>query len=141
MKILLADDEPSLCEALSIILRDAGYEVRVARDGAQAVTMFARERPDLAILDVMMPKLDGFDACESIREIDPDVPVLMLTAKGDIDDKRRRVSRRGRTTTSPSPSTTRSLSCALRPCSAGGGGAMLRTGRAGSCARCASATL
>lgn len=88
MKILLADDEPSLCEALSIILRDAGYEVRVARDGAQAVTMFARERPDLAILDVMMPKLDGFDACESIREIDPDVPVLMLTAKGDIDDKR-----------------------------------------------------
>ena len=95
MKILLADDEPSLCEALSIILRDAGYEVRVARDGAQAVTMFARERPDLAILDVMMPKLDGFDACESIREIDPDVPVLMLTAKGDIDDKRRRVSRRG----------------------------------------------
>ena len=88
MKILLADDEPSLCEALSIILRDAGYEVRVARDGAQAVTMFARERPDLAILDVTMPKLDGFDACGSIREIDPDVPVLMLTAKGDIDDKR-----------------------------------------------------
>ena len=88
MKILLADDEPSLCEALSIILRGAGYEVCAARDGAQAVAVFARERPDLAILDVMMPKLDGFDACESIREIDPDVPVLMLTAKGDIDDKR-----------------------------------------------------
>lgn len=88
MKVLVADDELSLREALSIILRSAGYEVCEACDGAQAVAVFARERPDLAILDVMMPKLDGFDTCESIREIDPDVPVLMLTAKGDIGDKR-----------------------------------------------------
>ena len=89
MKILLADDEPSLCEALSIILRDAGYEVRVARDGAQAVTMFARERPDLAILDVTMPKLDGFSLLSQLRSTGSDLPVLVLTAKEAQADKRR----------------------------------------------------
>lgn len=88
IKILLADDEKSLCHALGIILRDAGYEVFVAHDGREAVEVFGRERPDLAILDVMMPWLDGFEVCERIRETSPDVPVLMLSAKGDIVDKK-----------------------------------------------------
>lgn len=88
IKILLADDEKSLCGALGIILRDAGYEVFVAHDGREAVEVFGRERPDLAILDVMMPWLDGFEVCERIRETSPDVPVLMLSAKGDIVDKK-----------------------------------------------------
>lgn len=88
MKIMLADDERSLCEALEIILTDAGYEVQCAHDGREAVRLFSDARPDLVVLDVMMPHLNGFEACEKIRAIDPDVPMLLLTAKGDIVDKK-----------------------------------------------------
>lgn len=88
MKIMLADDERSLCDALQIILEDAGYEVLCAHDGAEAVRLFSEEHPGLVVLDVMMPRLNGFEACEEIRAIDPNVPVLMLTAKGDIVDKK-----------------------------------------------------
>lgn len=87
-KIMLADDERSLCDALEIILKDAGYEVCIAHDGKEAVKVFQQERPDLAVLDVMMPWLDGFEVCERVREASPDVPVLMLSAKGDIVDKK-----------------------------------------------------
>lgn len=89
MKILLADDERSLCDALRMILEDAGYEVCVAHDGREAVEVFAREQPDLAILDVMMPRLDGFEVVEEIRKARPAMPVLILSAKGDIVDKKR----------------------------------------------------
>ncbi|WP_288220027.1 response regulator transcription factor [uncultured Adlercreutzia sp.] len=89
MKILLADDERSLCDALQMILEDAGYEVRVAHDGREAVEVFAREQPDLAILDVMMPRLDGFEVVEEIRKVRSAMPVLILSAKGDIVDKKR----------------------------------------------------
>lgn len=88
MKIMLADDELSLCDALEIILKDAGYEVCIAHDGAQAIDLFKIEYPDLVILDVMMPKYDGFEVCEVLREANPEVPMLMLSAKGDIVDKK-----------------------------------------------------
>lgn len=88
MRILFADDDDSLCSATEIILAKAGYEVHSARDGAQAVERFRAVRPDLVILDIMMPKLDGYGACNEIRMEDPDVPVIMLSAKGDIVDKR-----------------------------------------------------
>lgn len=88
-KILLADDERSLCDAVRMILEDAGYEVVTASDGREAVEVFRREMPDLAILDVMMPRLDGFEAVEEIRRIRKSVPVLILSAKGDIVDKKR----------------------------------------------------
>lgn len=88
MKIMLADDEQSLCDALEIILEDSGYEVCVACDGAQAIELFKSDRPDLVILDVMMPKFDGYEVCEAVRAINPDVPLLMLSAKGDIVDKK-----------------------------------------------------
>ena len=88
-KILLADDERSLCDALRMILEDAGYEVCVAHDGREAVEVFTREQPDLAILDVMMPRLDGFEVVEEIRKTRPVMPVLILSAKGDIVDKKR----------------------------------------------------
>lgn len=87
-KILIADDEASLRDALGIILRQAGYEVRMAADGAQAVELFMRERPDLVVLDVMMPRLSGFEVCEALRAISPEVPLLMLSAKGAVDDRR-----------------------------------------------------
>lgn len=88
MKIMVADDEPKLVEALRIILTDAGYEVCSAADGAAALAVYGMHRPDLVVLDIMMPKLNGYDVCASIRQMDPDVPILMLSAKGDIDDKR-----------------------------------------------------
>lgn len=87
-KILLADDEDNLREAVGIILHRAGYKVCAAADGTQAVERFVRESPDLVILDVMMPWMDGYQACERIRALSADTPVLMLTAKGDIVDKK-----------------------------------------------------
>lgn len=88
MKILVADDEPKLVEALRIILTGAGYEFCSATDGAAALAVYGMHRPDLVILDIMMPRLDGYEVCSSIRQMDPNVPILMLSAKGDIDDKR-----------------------------------------------------
>ncbi|MCI8424740.1 MAG: response regulator transcription factor [Adlercreutzia sp.] len=87
-KILLADDEENLREAVTIILEKAGYTVRAAADGTQAVEAFLAERPDLVILDVMMPWMSGYEVCERIRQESDDVPVLMLSAKGDIVDKK-----------------------------------------------------
>lgn len=87
-KVLLADDEPSLLDALEIILRDAGFDVICAKDGREAIRLFKMEAPDIVVLDVMMPHVNGFEACEAIRRVNPDVPVLMLSAKGDIVDKK-----------------------------------------------------
>lgn len=87
-KILVADDDEGLRQALRMIVQAAGYACVVAENGAQAVELAARERPDVAVLDVMMPGLDGFEAVERIRAADPDVPILMLSAKADIVDKK-----------------------------------------------------
>lgn len=87
-KILVADDEGSIRALLSAVMRDEGFAVCEASNGFDAVEVFTRERPDLAVLDVMMPKVDGFDACERIRALNPSVPVLFLSAKGDIVDKK-----------------------------------------------------
>lgn len=88
MKIMVADDEPKLVEALRIILTDAGYEFCSASDGGSALAVYGMHHPDLVILDVMMPRLEGTEVCASIRQMDPDVPILILSAKGDILDKR-----------------------------------------------------
>ena len=87
-KILFADDEARLRSAMHIILTEAGYEVCEARDGMQAVDVFDRVSPDLVILDVMMPRLDGFETCAALRQRSAGVPVLFLSAKGDISDKK-----------------------------------------------------
>lgn len=86
-KILIADDEAALRDALAIILRKEGYDTCLATDGAQAIEVFMQQRPDLAILDVMMPRLSGIEVCEALRAISPDVPLLMLSAKGAVSDK------------------------------------------------------
>lgn len=88
MKVLLADDELSLCESLGMLFRSDGYAVCIAHDGLEAVEMFCRERPDLAVLDVSMPKLDGFEVCEVIRSIDPNASIIMLSARSDVDDRK-----------------------------------------------------
>ncbi|MCR6628761.1 MAG: response regulator [Magnetospirillum sp.] len=82
--VLVVDDEPNIVLSLEFLLRQVGYDVRVARDGEQALDSIAQAKPGLVLLDVMMPKRDGYDVCRTIRA-NPDwadVRIIMLTAKG-----------------------------------------------------------
>lgn len=87
-KILIADDEPNIVVTLEYLMRREGHEVLVARDGEQALQMLRSERPQLVLLDVMMPLRDGFEVCQALRADDAikDTLVLMLTAKGRDGD-------------------------------------------------------
>lgn len=85
-KILVIEDEEGIIHLLNLYLRDAGYNVVAARDGADGLAMHAREHPDLVILDIMLPALDGFEVCRRIRSWSK-TPILMLTARGDEDDR------------------------------------------------------
>jgi DNA-binding response OmpR family regulator len=83
-KVLIADDEQNIVISLEFLLRREGFEVFIASDGEEALLRLRAEKPDLVLLDVMMPKMNGFDVCQAIRA-DPDladIRVLMLTAKG-----------------------------------------------------------
>ena len=86
--VLIVDDEPNIVRSLQFLMSKAGYRVRVARDGEQALDEIAKAQPDLVLLDAMMPKRDGFDVCQTIRA-NPGwsrVRIIMLTAKGrDIE--------------------------------------------------------
>ena len=83
-KILIAEDEPSIVLSLEFLLRGAGYEVTVARDGNEALRMAECIRPDLIVLDIMLPLLDGFEVCRHVRENGAlgHTKILMLTARG-----------------------------------------------------------
>ncbi len=83
--ILLVDDDTMLCETLALNLRDAGYEVLTCGDGTKALELAETRKPDLVILDLMLPELDGLTVCRRLRRFS-DVPVLMLTARtGELD--------------------------------------------------------
>ena len=86
--VLVVDDEPNLVLSLEFLMEQAGFEVRVARDGEAALRAMEQDAPDLVLLDVMLPKRDGYDLCQIIRG-NPDwekVRIIMLTAKGrDIE--------------------------------------------------------
>ncbi len=84
--ILVVDDELSIIKFLRANLEARGYEVLTAMDGAKALRTFEIELPDLVILDIMMPKMDGFEVCRRIREWSQ-VPIMMLSARGDEGDK------------------------------------------------------
>ena len=86
MKILVVDDEALLVKGIRFNLMNEGYEVITGSNGQEAVDLVAREKPDLVVLDVMMPVMDGLTACAKIRE-SSDVPIIMLTAKVDDMDK------------------------------------------------------
>ena len=86
MKILIADDEKDLRRLLYDQLTGAGYSVIQAQEGNEATRLFLSEKPDMAILDVMMPGMDGFSVLSKIREVS-EMPVLLLTARGDEIDK------------------------------------------------------
>lgn len=86
--VLLVDDEPNIVLSLEFLMRQAGYAVRVARDGDAALRAIEEEPPELVLLDVMMPKRDGFDVCQTVRANPAwkDVRIVLLTAKGrDIE--------------------------------------------------------
>ncbi len=85
-KILIIEDEEGIVHLLNLYLRDAGYNVVVATDGADGLALHAREHPDLVILDIMLPAIDGFEVCRRIRSWSK-TPILMLTARGDEDDR------------------------------------------------------
>ncbi|MGQ9585567.1 MAG: response regulator [Anaerolineae bacterium] len=85
-KILVVEDEPTLLETLEYNLTRQGYEVRTATDGRAALDVARRERPDLVVLDIMLPGLDGLEVCRILRR-EMNVPILMLTARSDEIDK------------------------------------------------------
>ncbi len=86
--ILLIDDDPVLLELLSSQLQAVGYHPVVANDGPTGLTLASEAKPDLVVLDVMMPNMDGWEVCKRVREQAP-VPIIMLTAKGEEFDKLR----------------------------------------------------
>ncbi len=92
--ILLVDDEPNILLSLEFLMKRAGYEVNTAEDGEVALEKIAQLKPDLVLLDVNMPKRDGFDVCETVRA-NPDwasVKIIMLTAKGREIEKEKGVA-------------------------------------------------
>ena len=85
-KILIVDDDTNICELLRLYIEKEGYTTVLAHDGEQALAMFNREQPNLVLLDIMMPKLDGWQVCREIRKTS-DCPIIMITAKGEVFDK------------------------------------------------------
>lgn len=85
-KILIVDDDTNICELLRLYIEKDGFNVIIANDGATAVKMFREQQPDLMLLDIMLPKLDGWQVCREIRKTS-DKPIIMLTAKGETFDK------------------------------------------------------
>ena len=87
IRILAVDDEPSLTELLSMAMRYEGWEVSVAGSGAKAVRLAHEVRPDAIILDMMLPDFDGLEVLRRIRDYQPNVPVIFLTAKDGVQDR------------------------------------------------------
>ncbi len=86
VSVLIVEDDRNICELLQLYLEKEGYAVTVAYDGGQGLSKFRTIKPDLVLLDVMMPVMDGWGVCKAIRA-ESQTPVIMLTAKGETDDK------------------------------------------------------
>ena len=86
-RLLVVEDEPNIRELLATSLRFAGFEVRVAGDGRTALSLAAEAEPDLVVLDVMLPDMDGFEVTRKLRDAGRHAPVLFLTARDSVDDK------------------------------------------------------
>lgn len=85
-KILVVDDDPNISDLLKMYFENEGYEVKLAADGSEGLNFFKMYEPDLVLLDIMLPKKDGWQVCREIREISSK-PVIMVTAKGEVFDK------------------------------------------------------
>jgi DNA-binding response OmpR family regulator len=86
-RVLVVDDDPTVSDVVRRYLEQAGCEVRLAADGAAGLASIADQRPDLVVLDLMMPGIDGLEVCRRIRHRLPDLPVIMLTALGEEADR------------------------------------------------------
>jgi len=86
-KILVVDDEESIIELVTYNLKNAGFDVMTAMDGMEAENMAREKRPDLIVLDVMLPGKDGFEVCRGVRRTNEEIPIIMLTAKKDEIDR------------------------------------------------------
>ena len=86
-RLLIVDDDKQIRELLSFDISQSGYIVDVALDGQEGLKKALENHYDLVLLDVMMPKMNGYDVCKNIRIAKPNLPILMLTAKGSIEDK------------------------------------------------------
>ena len=84
--VLIADDDPVVVRFVSTVLRKEGWDILTAMDGAAALEVVGRESPSLVILDITMPKIDGFEVCRQLREW-AQVPIIMLSARGEVSDK------------------------------------------------------
>jgi len=85
-RLLLIEDEPALARGLSDTLRGQGFEVEIAGDGQRGLALALSQRPDLILLDIMLPKMNGFEVCRALRSQGLDVPIVMVTAKGQEED-------------------------------------------------------
>jgi len=85
-RLLLIEDEPALARGLSDTLRGQGFEVEIAGDGQRGLALALSQRPDLILLDIMLPKMNGFEVCRALRRQGLDVPIVMVTAKGQEED-------------------------------------------------------
>ncbi len=85
-KILLIDDDANICDLVKVYLENEGYEVKVASDGTEGLSYFKMYEPDLVLLDIMLPKKDGWQICREIRE-QSSKPIIMITAKSEVFDK------------------------------------------------------
>ena len=85
-KVLIVDDDTNICELLRLYLEKDGFDTVIANDGEAAIVKFNVEEPDIILLDIMLPKLDGWQVCRTIRK-NSTVPIIMLTAKGETFDK------------------------------------------------------
>ena len=84
--IMVVDDEKNICELIRLYLEKEGFAVTIANNGSDAIAMIRQNRPDLVLLDIMMPVIDGWEVCRQVREFSQ-VPIIMLTAKGETFDK------------------------------------------------------
>ena len=85
-KILVVDDDLNICDLLKLYFENEGYIVKTANDGMEGISYFKMYEPDIVLLDIMLPKKDGWQVCREIREISSK-PVIMITAKGEVFDK------------------------------------------------------
>ena len=85
-KILIVDDDQNICELLRLYIEKEGFDVRIANDGRRALEIFEEYNPDLIMLDIMLPELDGWQVCLEVRKKSK-CPIIMLTAKGEVFDK------------------------------------------------------
>ena len=86
-RVLVVDDDPGIVKVVRAYLEQAGFEVLAAHDGKKAMQIARHERPDLVVLDLMLPEMDGFAVCEKARQGGRDVPILFITARGEVDDR------------------------------------------------------